>query len=219
MPKIADSLNPLINPPPLRYRKPRPRRSGPELKDGECSLQYFTPLGRPRPQTTFGVPAEWSRFLDMLLWSFRGNAAAVQAQIQERYQFSPPLSVQWARLRLKDTAFQQLQYLQKFLPGEAGTINRVKIRATVLNGGHDFFHEGPTEDDTPKPGSPGYIQAPLPPGGPEKWRRDWDVILCQAVLDGESPADVLRLLRKTQLSDLQGLTRSWLELRMAQSGH
>lgn len=208
----------VTNPPALRYRKPRRTRWHHRLIDG-YSPRHFTPRGHLRPVTTFGVPAEWTRFHDMLLWSFRGNTAAVHAQLQNICRFNPPIGLDWVRLRLRETASHQLAFLENYLPGEAGTINRVKIRATVLNGGNDFFHEGPTEDDTPESGSSMYYQTPLPPGAPKNWSRKWDIFLYRALTDGESPRDIYRILRKTTRTDLYGLTRSWLELRMAQSGH
>lgn len=208
----------LINPPPLRYRRPRRQQRTRRLTADAYDLLHLTPRGHLRPTTTFDVPAEWTRFHDMLLWSFRGNTAAAHAQIQDICRFNPPISLEWVRLRLKETAAHHLAFLEKYLPGEAGTINRVKIRATVLNGGNDFFHEGPAVDDTPEPGSSMYSQNPLPPGAPENWNRKWDIFLYRALTDGESPRDIYRFLRKRVHPDLHGLTRYWLELRMAQSG-
>lgn len=223
IPIVVNHVN-LTNPPPLRYRKRRrrPLRSIEPAGDEGAALSslYLTPRGHLRPTASFGVPNEWTRFLDMLLWSFRGNSAAVNAQLQDRYKFHPPIRVDWVRLRLRETAAHQLAWLQKFLPGETGTILRVRIRATVINAGNDLFHEGPTEDDTPEPGSSAYSQhPPLPPGGPENWNWKWDIILCQSLGNGEDPIDILRLLRKMRHPDLKGLTKAWLEERMAQSGH
>ncbi|KAI9787847.1 MAG: hypothetical protein M1816_007414 [Peltula sp. TS41687] len=212
---IAIATDIPTNPAPLRYRKRRHRQKLTEA----CSFVELTPRGHPRPVTTFGVPAEWTRFHDMLLWSFRGNTKAVHAQLQKIYRFSPSISRDWVRLRLRDTVFHHLIFLEKYLPGEAGTLHRVKIRAAVLNGGHDFFHEGSPDDETPEPGSSTYHQPPLPPDAPANWSRNCDIFLYRALMDGEHPRDIYGILKKTMNHDLKGLRRSWLELRMAQSGH
>lgn len=171
-------------------------------------------------QTTFGVPNHWTRYFDLLLWSLRGDAAAVHEQLQATCRFRPALSLEWVRLRLQETAFEQLVFLRAYLPGEKGTLQRVTIRATVLKGGHDFFHEGPAIDETPNPASTKHMDLPpLPKGGPEGWKNAWDVLVCEEAREGKLPGQVLRELRRMGSSELRGLTRLWLEVRMVQSAY
>ena len=196
-----------INPPALRYRTPRYIGGSPRHQQRRSKHDVTT---------TFGVPSHWTRYLDMLLWSLRGDVEAVQAQINSHGRFDQPISIEWVQQRLGDTAFQQLAFLRMFLPGEIGTITRVKIRATVLDGGHDYFHQGPAGDDTPLPGSNEYIRPPMPDGGPYQWSRARDAFLRDAVRKRESPTEVWKKLNSLSHAHLGGLTRSWLETRMVQ---
>ncbi|KAI9832961.1 MAG: hypothetical protein M1826_000740 [Phylliscum demangeonii] len=235
---MPSALVALANPPALRYRKPRRQQPPPRptLPSSGSSTSIttttdnpsLTPLGQPRPSTTFGVPDAWTRFHDTLLWSFRGPSRAVHRQLQSLYHFQPALSRDWVRLRLRETAAQQLAFLRQHLPAETGTINRVQIRATVLDGGHDFFYDGPAHDATPALGNDGWLPPPVPERGPleagrqrqrqhhgargvPEWKAKWDWVLVEGLKDGESAATMWNLLRRMKHPDLDGLTRGWLE--------
>jgi hypothetical protein len=186
------------------------------------------PRQRPRassghfwPTVTFGVPSHWPRYLDMLMWSLRGNAEAVHQRLQELCRFEPPLSCEWVRLRLQETAVQHKEFVQRFLPGEAGTAARVRVRSALFITEHNHFFDGPGTDRTPLPSDAGYAALPpLPEGAPSPWTRDLDRVVREAVLARRTPAETVNLLQAAAENNgqaLHGLSHLWIEVRMAQS--
>ncbi|KAI9801246.1 MAG: hypothetical protein M1833_002816 [Piccolia ochrophora] len=165
---------------------------------------------------TLSGPSAWTCFDDMILWSYRGNVARVHAQLQRRYQFLPPISLEWVQQKLRETSNRQLEHVRKYLPGEAGTIRRLRIRTAMLNAGHDFFFQGTMRDDTPPPSDPTYEQPPLPQDVPKTWNRRCDVVLYIAICEGMHSTRALQLLRAWRPAYVKRLKQRWLEVRISQ---
>ncbi len=111
----------------------------------------------------------------------------------------------------------------------------------MIYGGHDFFYDGPEDDDSLNPGQEGYVwpmEGVLKEGMPRGWSREWDRWLGERCREGWMSGEVWRVLKRMRVDGdgkmvrgwkvdvdgdgewikLEGLTREWFDRRMILAG-
>ena len=123
------------------------------------------------------------------MYSCRGEVSAVTSRLQEVFQFEPEVSQIWVgrQLNRAENIRQQIAYLETYLPGETGTLERAEARLRMVQSGvfiqdvYDGKSAGQVFDIDPT--SDAYIE-PIPPADlPTRWTPLLDAILLTALPD------------------------------------
>lgn len=82
-------------------------------------------------------PARWQNFHQYFMYSCRGEVSAVTRRLQETFQFEPETSRIWVgrQLNRSENIRQQIEYLETYLPGETGTLERAEARRRMAQSG------------------------------------------------------------------------------------
>jgi hypothetical protein len=82
-------------------------------------------------------PARWQNFHQYFMYSCRGEVSAVTCRLQETFQFEPETSRIWVgrQLNRSENIRQQIEYLETYLPGETGTLERAEARQRMVQSG------------------------------------------------------------------------------------
>ena len=80
-------------------------------------------------------PHNWQAFHQYFMYSCRGDITAVTGELQATFDFEPEIKREWVGKQLNEIGNirKQLEYLERWLPGESGTIDRVQAREQLAS--------------------------------------------------------------------------------------
>ena len=78
-------------------------------------------------------PRNWQQFHHYFMYSCRGDVSAVTSELQEKFHFEPEMSKAWVGKQLNEAGNirEQIAFLETYLPGEAGTMDRAQARDSM----------------------------------------------------------------------------------------
>ena len=80
-------------------------------------------------------PYNWQAFHQYFMYSCRGDITAVAGELQATFDFEPEIKREWVGRQLNEIGNiqKQLEYLERWLPGESGTMDRVQAREQLAS--------------------------------------------------------------------------------------
>jgi hypothetical protein len=134
-------------------------------------------------------PTRWQNFHQHFMYSCRGEVSAVTSKLQEAFQFEPETSQIWVgrQLNRSENIRQQIEYLETYLPGEIGTLERAESRLRMIRCGvfiqdvYDGKSAGQIFDIDPA--SDAYMEPIRPADLPATWTPLLDATLLTVLPD------------------------------------
>ena len=171
------------------YGDPRAADNGTwELEDMRQPGRAWDPVAGQEVDSQIpsnAAPRSWRVAYPYLMFSGRGTVSDVTRQLQETFLFDPPISNTWVgeQLNSEEVILQQLAYLNNYLPGESGTMDRAQARLNVLplNVTVPDIHEGMGDWIDIDHTSEAYIQPVTPTDAPRDWSREMDAGLLRSM--------------------------------------
>lgn len=134
-------------------------------------------------------PPGWQKFHQYFMYSCRGDVSAVTSTLRDGFQFERHVSEAWVGTQLNKLANirEQIEYLEAYLPGETGTLDRAEARlrmrlsSVFIQDTYDGKSAGQIFDiDT---ASDAYIEPVRPADLPATWTALLDATLLTALPD------------------------------------
>jgi hypothetical protein len=159
----------------------------------------------------------------IFMFSCRGSIFEVTRQLQQAFNFTPPISPHMVGERLNGAcAAQHRRFVSTFLPGEEGIYMRASRRLSLHqhDSANDDVYHG-TQDIVDADSTSGdYVSPPLPASAPPYWDRRMDVLLLRELNRGRYEAMTFWLHHPREIGySVSGFSREmqcFLRIRLAQ---
>lgn len=164
----------------------------PTSRDGESvrfegnehsSCGHTAQQTQPQLDVDLERPQNWQRFHQYFMYSRRGDVTEVTNELQDTFHFEPVISKAWVgrQLNKAENIREQTEFLEAYLPGETGTLDRAEARLQMGLSG--FFIQDTYDGKSAgqifdiDPASDAYTKPIRPADLPPTWTPSLDAIL------------------------------------------